>query len=301
MLWLLLLLLVAAAAATAAFSDRLNKPTFRGSMCKTNGVLYKENHNQRQCKPNLFRRPAGSAALPLSAQNDDDNDLSPPSPTTLTIRKVLDQLKDSEFIQQQHLLHKESPTVTHLFKATPLVQAPSKWKLLFVNSWAGKMVDTIMAEEQSYLGDWKIDKILDAAGDYDARSVRSQIDSDVASHQIVVYSFVDCPWCVATKDLLLRQEPYNQNSIRFIELEDLGVTGKHVRAELAKLTQRTSMPCIFVNGQPIGGYTDGAPIGPGLLTLHESGELEKLIKNKNGCSSSSGSNSKSQQIEKDCA
>jgi glutaredoxin len=66
-----------------------------------------------------------------------------------------------------------------------------------------------------------------------------------------------------------------------VELESLGAKGKAVRAELAKRTGRTSMPCIFVNGQPIGGYTDGVPIGVGLQVLHETGELRKMLDNHN--------------------
>ena len=195
--------------------------------------------------------------------------------TTATIRKVLDWMKNSKLIDEKHAEHRASQSVTHLFKGTPLVDLPPEWKLKFVSSWAGRLVESVMKEEQSYLGDWKIDKIMDAAGPYNSRIVSERISEEISSHPVVVYSFVDCPWCVAAKELLLRTQPYKKYAhlTKVVELEDLGVEGKYVRAELAKLTGRTSMPCIFVNGTPIGGFTDGYPVGPGLRDVHESGSL----------------------------
>ena len=135
-----------------------------------------------------------------------------------------------------------------------------------------------MAEEQDYLGDWKIQKIIEAAGDYNVEKVMRRISNDIHSNQIVVYSFIDCPWCVATKTLLYNNEQlYDPSLTTVIELEDCGLSGKHIRAELSKMTGRTSMPCIFVGGKPVGGFTDGDPCGPGIQKLHETGQLSQLI------------------------
>jgi glutaredoxin len=197
--------------------------------------------------------------------------------TTWVIRKVLDTMKNSDLIDEKHAEHCASPAVTHLFKGTPLVGLSDELKLKFVNSWAGESLATIMAEEQSYLGEWKIEKILEAAGEYDAERVGDRIRSDVNSNSVVIYSFVDCPWCIAAKELL-SSKPYDQSLTTVIELEDYGLEGKHIRAQLSKMTGRTSMPCIFVNGKAVGGFTDGDPCGPGIKTLHESGELANMIK-----------------------
>ena len=132
-----------------------------------------------------------------------------------------------------------------------------------------------MDEEQDCLGDWKIEKIIDAAGNYDSQSINSEIQDLIGSAPIVVYSFVDCPWCIAAQSLL--QSEYSDVEVTYVELETLNRRGKAIRSELAKLTRRTSMPCIFVNGKAIGGYTDGAPFDVGLQALHESGRFAKLI------------------------
>lgn len=213
--------------------------------------------------------------LSLGKRIDNDTNDSPSS-TTRVIRFFLDQMPSSEFIAEKHAEHCESNTVTHLFKGTPLVNLPDKYKLQFVDSWAGKALATVMAEEQGHLGAWKIQKILEAGGDYDEKTVRQEMNELVADNQIVMYSFVDCPWCIAAKDLL--NEHYSQEfSISVIELEELGLKGKAMRAELAKWTGRTSLPAIFVRGQPIGGFTDGVPCGEGLKPLYDSGALSEML------------------------
>mmetsp|Transcript_9271 Transcript_9271/g.19259 ORF Transcript_9271/g.19259 Transcript_9271/m.19259 type:complete len:110 (-) Transcript_9271:59-388(-) len=99
-----------------------------------------------------------------------------------------------------------------------------------------------------------------------------------SSHDIVIYSFVDCPWCIAAKSLLENTDMYMKVSVKVIELEPLQRQGKAIRAELAKQTNRTSLPSVWIgDGVPIGGYTDGSPVGRGLLALHQSGELMRLL------------------------
>ena len=131
---------------------------------------------------------------------------------------------------------------------------------------------------------------------------------------VTLFSFVDCPWCLLAKKLL-REEPYrsllgNRNKsgnemLQIIELEEFGWEGKELRASIALATGRTSMPACFIGGFSVGGYTDGfgeieknkykniddnniyvpdADIdlrlrgATGLKSMHESGQLLKLIK-----------------------
>mmetsp|Transcript_67934 Transcript_67934/g.76056 ORF Transcript_67934/g.76056 Transcript_67934/m.76056 type:complete len:275 (+) Transcript_67934:80-904(+) len=229
----------------------------------------------------------------VAAFSSDDTEIetetdarSPSSATTTTqvIRYFLDRMQQSAFIDQKHNEHCASTTVTHIFKDIPLLAgSPDEYKLKFVDSWAGNALAAVMAEEQAHLGDWKIKKIREAAGDYDESVVRHEIEDHVSNHQILMYSFVDCPWCVAAKALLLQEigeEELLLSSgcqIKIIELETLGRKGKAIRAELAKWTGRTSLPAVFINEQPIGGFTDGMPCGPGLQTLHESGRLSEML------------------------
>ena len=46
-----------------------------------------------------------------------------------------------------------------------------------------------------------------------------------------------------------------------------------LRAELAELTGRTSVPNTFIAGEGIGGCNDG----PGLMTLKENGKLVSML------------------------
>jgi hypothetical protein len=65
-----------------------------------------------------------------------------------------------------------------------------------------------MSEEQSYSTFWRliIEKIVEAAGDYDAKKLTFKTGSSINEHlspsPIVMYSFVDCPWYVVAKTLL---------------------------------------------------------------------------------------------------
>lgn len=196
----------------------------------------------------------------------------------------------------------------------------------------GRMVANVMAKEQELLGDWKIEKIVEAAGEefdevvsnenlrrilwngYDddpdsssSRVLGTNIQRK-SSPKVTLFSFVDCPWCLLAKQLLQHEEYQSlldkDTTLQIIELEDLGVEGKHLRASIALATGRTSMPACFINGKSVGGYTDGfstdnddddAKVGEGftfvprpevdlrmmeskgLSALHETGELRVLL------------------------
>ena len=71
------------------------------------------------------------------------------------------------------------------------------------------------------------------------------------------------------------------------EIEELGPSGKCLRAAIALATGRTSLPSIWIDGRCVGGFTDGEmPSGDpalclagadGLEALENSGELEALL------------------------
>ena len=109
-----------------------------------------------------------------------------------------------------------------------------------------------------------------AAGpQFDAAAAREDLRAEAARADVVVFSFTDCPWCVAAKKLLAEYD-----SVRDIDLEPLGPRGKTLRAAIALETGRTSMPAVYVRGEAVGGYTDGTP---GLLALHRTGELDRRL------------------------
>lgn len=111
------------------------------------------------------------------------------------------------------------------------------------------------------------------AGEYDEASVKNYIGSVVDSNRVAMFSFTSCPFCRRAKDYL------DDNGIAYtaVELDELeGNRGNEIRAMLGKITRRTSVPSIFVNGNYIGGCNDG----PGLFPLVESGEFKTLLMQK---------------------
>ena len=82
--------------------------------------------------------------------------------------------------------------------------------------------------------------------------------------KVIIYTKENCPYCRMAKDLLsARQVSYEE--IR-IDLDD------HKRDEMIRLSNnRRTVPQIFINDQPIGGYDD-------LAALAKSGKLDGLLK-----------------------
>ena len=99
------------------------------------------------------------------------------------------------------------------------------------------------------------------AGDYDQEITKRSITEFIESSPVAMYSFSTCPFCRTAKDYLEEQSiPYAS-----VELDLLpGNEGNEIRAELGKITRRTSVPSIFIGGEYIGGCNDG---NPGLMPL----------------------------------
>jgi len=57
---------------------------------------------------------------------------------------------------------------------------------------------------------------------------------------------------------------------------DLDEDGKAIRAEMADIVGRTSVPAIWIGGQFVGGCNDG-PMG-GLNNLNQSNKLNDMLK-----------------------
>ena len=81
--------------------------------------------------------------------------------------------------------------------------------------------------------------------------------------KVVVYTKENCPYCVMAKNLL---------SARSITFEEIRIDlDESKRDEMLRLSNRRTVPQIFINDQPIGGYDD-------LAALAKSGNLEGLLK-----------------------
>jgi glutaredoxin 3 len=80
--------------------------------------------------------------------------------------------------------------------------------------------------------------------------------------KVVVYTTSYCPYCFRAKALLRSKK---------VEFEEVDVTeDPDRRGEMERLSGRRTVPQIFVDGQPIGGYDDAQ-------FLDTTGELDRLL------------------------
>jgi glutaredoxin 3 len=109
------------------------------------------------------------------------------------------------------------------------------------------------------------------AGEYDVAAIRAKLDALSRSAPVVVFSQTSCPYCKKAKALLADTGVTNVTSV---ELDALGAEGYALRVELGKMTGRTSVPCVFIGGASVGGYSDG----PGVAPLAEQGKLAGMLR-----------------------
>lgn len=80
--------------------------------------------------------------------------------------------------------------------------------------------------------------------------------------KVIIYTTSYCPFCSAAKALLCSKA---------IGFEEIDVTcDPPRRAEMEQLSQRRTVPQIFIDGRSIGGYNE-------LRGLADSGELDRLL------------------------
>jgi glutaredoxin 3 len=71
-----------------------------------------------------------------------------------------------------------------------------------------------------------------------------------------------CPYCIRAKMLL---------KSKGVEFEEIDVSGDHEKRDwLVKVTGRRTVPQIFINDEPIGGFDD-------MRALDLNGELDKKL------------------------
>jgi glutaredoxin 3 len=79
---------------------------------------------------------------------------------------------------------------------------------------------------------------------------------------VVIYTTSYCPYCTAAKALL---------RAKGVPFEEIDVTNDpRRRAEMERLAGRHTVPQIFIDGHPIGGYDDARQ-------LDAAGELDRLL------------------------
>ena len=80
--------------------------------------------------------------------------------------------------------------------------------------------------------------------------------------RVVIYTTNYCPFCFRAKALLVSKH---------VDFEEIDVTNDlGRRSEMERLSQRRTVPQIFINGKSIGGYDDAR-------RLEAIGELDFLL------------------------
>ena len=122
-----------------------------------------------------------------------------------------------------------------------------------------------------FLNEGKKALVKKLAGDYDADAVQDRIDGLIKESPVLMLSFTTCPFCLQAKEVL------ESSNTKFTVVElDTDPEGKAIRAELADLIGRTSVPAIWIDGEFIGGCNDG-PMG-GIMQLKREGRLDDMLR-----------------------
>ena len=80
--------------------------------------------------------------------------------------------------------------------------------------------------------------------------------------EVVVYGTPSCGYCFRAHHLL------RSKGVRFTEVNVAGDLAK--RQWLLEVTRRRTVPQVFINGKPVGGFDD-------LARLERSGDLDRLL------------------------
>lgn len=115
------------------------------------------------------------------------------------------------------------------------------------------------------------------AGEYDKGQIRQEIEEELQSSPVVIYTYKLSPFCIEALDVLKNIGiDYKEVSLGFEWVPGLIAKGGAAkRAELGRMTGQTSLPHIFVGGQSIGGLFSGKP---GLIPSLEKGSFTRMLK-----------------------
>ena len=115
------------------------------------------------------------------------------------------------------------------------------------------------------------------AGEYDQEKMRKEIEEELQSSPVVIYTYKLSPFCTEALDVLKNIGiDFKEISLGMEWLPGLiAENGAAKRAELGRMTGQTSLPHIFVGGQSIGGLFSGKP---GLIPSLEKGSFTRMVK-----------------------
>ena len=87
----------------------------------------------------------------------------------------------------------------------------------------------------------------------------------IASNQVVIFSWVRCPYCVKAKALL---QPLSKD-VAVYDVDKME-NGEALHNEVIKMTGQETVPAVFINGKFIGGFSDTD-------ALHRQGKLVPML------------------------
>jgi len=107
-------------------------------------------------------------------------------------------------------------------------------------------------------------------------AVRQQIDDDIQSNAVVVYTYELSPFCTEAKDLLTRLGvDYKEISLGKEWIPGLITPeGAKTRAALLEMTGQSSLPHVFIGAKSIGGLFSGSP---GLIPALEKDRRDVMV------------------------
>jgi glutaredoxin 3 len=95
----------------------------------------------------------------------------------------------------------------------------------------------------------------------------SDLDTMIASNDVVLFISSTCPFCRMAIDMLTQEGIEH----RVIEVDP------SIRSELHKRTGKTSVPSTWIKGQYVGGCNDGPEDWMGVVPMLKSGKFKELL------------------------
>jgi glutaredoxin 3 len=113
--------------------------------------------------------------------------------------------------------------------------------------------------------------IMIAGDQYDEKEVQNTIKDIVKSNPCVMFTWESSPSC---KQAVQAFDKIQGVQVKIVRLDDPWSEGNKIRAELGKMTGKSSVPSIWIDGQYVGGYDAGvSEDAPGIVTMAFQGTL----------------------------
>ena len=102
------------------------------------------------------------------------------------------------------------------------------------------------------------------------QAARAEIEASTASAPLVLFTWKSSPACKKALALL----ELTGVTPKIVALDEPWSKGNPIRAELGRLTKKSSVPSIWIGGEYVGGCDDGpSDAAPGLVPLAFKGQL----------------------------